>query len=189
MRRLTDLPPAFELFRSAHGCLNFAVFEEASGDEAAMLAAIEALVPDAKASRLRALGSRRLDDAAFYGSFYDTAGQKVVWPGNVTHLGKPGTGGDFARAFLQPPYNLWQASPSGQGGGLSHAIAEAIFHGVREFVLPPGQPHEVRDWASPQLPQVSPYFRDGMEWWGVFLFTIHVPALRRLTAIAGSTTD
>jgi hypothetical protein len=29
----------------------------------------------------------------------------------------------------------------------------------------------------------------GMEWWGIFLFSIHVPAIERLTIVAGSTTD
>ena len=38
-------------------------------------------------------------------------------------------------------------------------------------------------------PAVSDYFAAGMEWWGVFLFSVYVPALQRLTIIAGSSTD
>ncbi len=45
------------------------------------------------------------------------------------------------------------------------------------------------DWSSPRLPEASRFFAAGMEWWGVFLFTIYVPQIRRLTVIAGSTAD
>ena len=40
-----------------------------------------------------------------------------------------------------------------------------------------------------RLAEVSDYFESGLEWWGVFLFSIYVPALRRLVIIAGSATD
>jgi hypothetical protein len=39
------------------------------------------------------------------------------------------------------------------------------------------------------LPEASKFFAAGMEWWGVFLFTINVPSIGRLTVIAGSTSD
>ena len=56
-------------------------------------------------------------------------------------------------------------------------------------VLPPDLAQVILDWSHPRLPDASPYFAAGMEWWGVFLFTVHVPALGRLTGIAGSATD
>ncbi len=48
---------------------------------------------------------------------------------------------------------------------------------------------EILDWSDARLPEVSDYFDDGAEWWGVFLFSVHIPSMRRLTIIAGSTTD
>ncbi|MBN9467142.1 MAG: hypothetical protein J0J10_00035 [Bosea sp.] len=57
------------------------------------------------------------------------------------------------------------------------------------FLFPPLQKAEITDWSSPKLPEVSDYFADGMEWWGVFLFTIYLPDLKRLTVIAASATD
>jgi hypothetical protein len=64
-----------------------------------------------------------------------------------------------------------------------------VFEKIRDFILPPLEGAEIFDWSSPQLPEVSDYFDPGMEWWGVFLFSIHVPAMTRLTVIAGSTSD
>jgi steroid 5-alpha reductase family enzyme len=66
---------------------------------------------------------------------------------------------------------------------------QAVFDEIRDFILPPAHQYEICDWSSPRLPEVSDYFTDGMEWWGVFLFSIYVPALKRLTIVAGSTTD
>jgi hypothetical protein len=66
---------------------------------------------------------------------------------------------------------------------------QELFTAVRKFVLPPNLEHHILDWTSPRLPEVSKFFAAGMEWWGVFLFTVHVPAIRRLTVIAGSTSD
>jgi hypothetical protein len=66
---------------------------------------------------------------------------------------------------------------------------QAVFEEIRDFILPPLKSSEILDWTSRELPEVSDYFVDGMEWWGAFLFSIHIPALQRLTIIAGSSTD
>ena len=55
--------------------------------------------------------------------------------------------------------------------------------------MPPNLEHEILDWTNPKLPEVSAFFASGMEWWGVFLFTVHVPETGLLTVICGSTTD
>lgn len=87
--------------------------------------------------------------------------------------------GQFAYAFSQPPYPL-------------HAPPEAVqdlFDSLRMVLLPPWQPATILDWSHPSLPEVSAYFEDGAEWWGMFLFTIHLPVTGRLVVIAGSATD
>ena len=86
------------------------------------------------------------------------------------------------------PFSRRHTTCGGLGGRRGTRPGE-IFHAVRRFILPPDLEHDILDWAHPELPEVADYFAQGMEWWGVFLFTIHVPALNRLTAIAGSTTD
>ena len=91
----------------------------------------------------------------------------------------PGSGGQFAYAFSNPPYGLRARGSE----------VQALFEEIRDFILPPDERSEILDWTSPRLPEVSAYFSMGIDWWGVFLFTIHVPATGRLTAIAGSTTD
>jgi hypothetical protein len=102
----------------------------------------------------------------------------LVMAGGV-EIPDPGGGGQFAYAFSWTPYGL-HAKPR---------EIQQLFDAITDFVLPPGADHEIWDWASPRLPEVSQYFEAGMDWWGVFLFTIYVPSLRRLTVIAGSTTD
>lgn len=63
------------------------------------------------------------------------------------------------------------------------------FDQICEFLMPPGSEIDILDWSSDRLPDVCAYFTDGMEWWGVFLFSLYLPALKRLTIIAGSSTD
>jgi hypothetical protein len=66
---------------------------------------------------------------------------------------------------------------------------QALFDAIRDFIMPPNLEHEILDWTNPKLPEVSAFFAAGMEWWGVFLFTVHVPEAKLLTVICGSTTD
>ena len=88
-------------------------------------------------------------------------------------------GGQFAYAFSCPPYRL-QAKAS---------AIQSTFDEIREFISPSKTEIHIWHWSNPALPQVSDYFAAGMEWWVVYLFSIHVPARRRLTIIAGSATD
>ena len=50
-------------------------------------------------------------------------------------------------------------------------------------------PEVLQTLSSSALPDVSDYFADGMEWWGVFLFSIYTAETRRLAIIMASTTD
>lgn len=90
-----------------------------------------------------------------------------------------GEGGQFAYAFSNPPYPL-RARPS---------EVQELFDDITAFIIPSDQQATILDWTSPRLPEASDYFVSGMEWWGAFLFTVHVPLLARLTAIAASTSD
>ncbi len=94
-------------------------------------------------------------------------------------LPEAGAGGQFAYAFSWTPYGL-KAGPE---------QVQELFTAITKFVLPPNLEHDILDWSSPRLPEVSKFFAAGMEWWGVFLFTVHIPVIRRLTVIAGSTSD
>ena len=204
MQRVEKLPPAFKRFHKMSGVLDFAVFEGASGTKEEILSAISQAIPNANVDRLSSLGSRRIKERAFFGDWYDrdsgmllrlgsydTAdGQTLTNPklkklqgvkivSGAVNIPDPGGGGQFAYAFSHPPYGL-RGSPR---------EVQSIFAEIRDFILPPGEVSEILDWSSPQLPEVSAYFANGMEWWGVFLFSIHIPASGRLTIIAGSTTD
>ena len=203
-QRTVALPVEFRRYHEIGGALVFAAFDNAEGDIGSALSAIGKVIPDAKVDRLRALGARSLSYKTFFGDWYDLASGDLLRFGSVTtadgrSLGNPrlrdlegvavsgevhpipevGVGGQFAYAFSWPPYGL-SAKPG---------EVQSLFSAIREFVLPAGLDHEILDWTSPRLADVSRYFEAGMDWWGVFLFTIYTPSNRRLMVIAGSTTD
>jgi hypothetical protein len=204
MRVIENLPAAFERFHKIGGTLRFAAFDDADGDENSTLAAISTILPDVDQTKLKLLGFRYIDIRVFYGDWYDAGddailrlgafttedGRELVNPklrdlnhaiivSGVSKVPEAGKGGQFAYAFSSTPYRL-QARPS---------EVQELFCVIRDFVLPRDFELEIADWSNPRLPEVSEYFAAGMEWWGVFLFAVYVPALRRLTTIAGSSTD
>lgn len=207
MKRIEKLSSAFKRYEKMLGVLNFAVFEDATGTEEEVLSAIPQTLRHSHkfdADRLRGLGCKRIRERAFFGDWYDldtglllkvggwrtVDGRELENPklekldeveimSGAAPCPEAGAGGQFAYAFSCPPYGL-KGRPS---------EVQAVFDEVRDFLLPPGQRSEICDWSSPQLPQVSAYFAAGMEWWGVFLFSIYIPEIERLSIVAGSSTD
>ena len=207
MERVQKLPSVFERARKAGVVLDFAMFDGAIGTEAEIVDAVPQVFArrsNFDAGRLRTLGSRVIWKRQFLGDWYDPENKALIkfgdWrtdDGRELHnpllktldrvrfqsggieIPDAGTGGNFAYAFSSPPYSL-QAKPS---------EIQAIFDSILTIILPTKVVAEIRDWSDARLPEVSDYFEHGMEWWGVFLFSIHLPALERLTIIAGSTTD
>jgi hypothetical protein len=90
-----------------------------------------------------------------------------------------GAGGEFAYAYSY--------SPDGLRGPPSEV--QFVFEDVRDFLILPTHTSEICDWTSPKLPEVSDYFEAEMEWWGVSLLSIYIPAEQKLTIIVGSTRD
>jgi hypothetical protein len=207
MRRIEKLPPPFKRYHKMLGVLDFAVFEDAGSTEEDVLSAMAQVFSVADhfyAERLRTLGCRRLPERPFFGGWYDPENGMLLKLGDYTtadgtELHNPtlkkldrvkiitgaapvpeaGAGGEFAYAFSNPPYGL-HGRPS---------EVQSVFEGIRDFILPPGHTSEICDWTSPKLPEVSDYFEAGIDWWGVFLFSIYIPAQQKLTIIAGSTSD
>jgi hypothetical protein len=207
MKLVTPQPVAFDRFESIGGVLRFRLFEAASVGEDEVVSAITSTLPAGSsfdAEALLELGGHRTDEQVFFGNRYDAAsgsliavgehrtadGRQLVDPAlalldevviesSVSALPEPGWGGHFALAFSSPPYGL-KASPR---------EVQALFDEVKAVILPPQHEAEIIDWTNPRLPQVSSYFAAGMEWWGVYLFSIYVPATRQLTIIAGSASD
>ena len=87
--------------------------------------------------------------------------------------------GEYAFAFSQPPYPL-----SGR-----RAEVQRLFRESTCIILPPSEKVDIFDWSGSDLTKVDSYFEAGMEWWGVFLFTVFQPSHSRLIVISGSTTD
>ena len=205
MLRRDTLPAAFDRY-ARMGELEFALFDDADGTPEQIVDAVrQALPPSASldGARLLQLGSRVIDQRTFYGdclsadgrdlirrgiwhtadgqhltdpTFRQLAGLQVVRGGGSRPA--PGTGGNFALGFSQPVH----------GPGDPPAMQE-LFDAIRAVLLPPATPAEIRDWASPHLNEVSDYFAAGMEWWGVYLFSIYLPEWRQLAIVLGSATD
>ena len=215
MHRLPD-PPCLARYAAMGGVLDIARFGACDGSDAELREAIAATVaaawptdPGIDRDRLAALPCRPLTREVFLGDWADRRtgdlvhrGTQTMTDGRTLHhptyraldaLEQRGitsrgsssqgvelwAGGEFAYAFAQPPYTL--RAPFG--------AIQALFEEMVAMILPPGQSWSILDWGSEALPAISAYFQDGLEWWGVFLFTVHVPAERLLTVIAGSTTD
>lgn len=199
MHRVAILPTSMARFHEIGGVVEFASFEDASGDPDEALNAICEVVPHIDKERLRAIGFRQVDDKQFYGDRYELETHSLLTDeflsGAPTRrrfreigdaransggsIPEAGAGGQFAFAFVAPPYTLT---------GTANEI-QNLFDKIMHFILPTGVGHEILDWTSADLPKASPYFEDGMEWWGVFLFTLYVPEYRRLTVAWASTTD
>lgn len=204
MRRLA-LPPAFARYEEILGVLKFCAFAGIDAlTEAIALDAIAEAIPNLDRDALRDIGFRSLGYRDFLGEWCDPLHARLIARGSrSTHDGRQlvdpyledleglsfqsgaseipeaGSGGNFAYAFSHPPYGL-QASPR---------EVQSLFDEVLAFLLPPGQVHVIQDWSSPRLPEAAERFDAGMEWWGVFLFVVFLPAERRLVVIVGSTTD
>lgn len=203
--RKADLPSVFSAYAVAGGVLDVAVFKDVDhmdGDVA--LAAILATVPDMNDEKLRASSFREIDAKTFLGDWCDPETGELIRRGSVDTqergnllnpklkdledltLGGRGSpippvasGGQFAYAFLDPPYGL-RSTP---------LQTHRMFEEIRDYILPPGRKHLIFDWTDPRLQEASPYFSMGMDWWGVFLLTVHVPDFKRMVVIAASTSD
>lgn len=206
MRRREVLPAAFDRYARV-GELEFALFDDADGTPEAIVEAVRQALPDRASfdgARLLEMGSRVIDQPTLFGdalspdgrdlirrgiwrtddgreltdpTFRQLAGLQVVsggsgWP-------DPGAGGNFAHAFCRPVH----------GPGGDPLEWQQMFDAIRAVILPPSTPAEIRDWTSPQLDEVSDYFRWGLEWWGAYLFSIHLPQWRQLAIVLGSATD
>jgi hypothetical protein len=203
VHRVDPLPSAFARYYEMRGVVEFAVFDDADNDPNTVFEAICTSAPIDDREALRAIGFRKIDDATFFGQWYDPASGALLLFGQYTFEGgqtftnprlrdleglrmmsggsglpEPGGGGEFAYAFSHPPY--------GMSGCRDVQLA---FEKIMHFIMPAGVDHEILDWADPALPKAGAYFQAGMEWWGVFLFSIYVPSYRRLTIAWASTTD
>lgn len=205
MLRRDLLPAAFDRYARV-GELEFALFDDADGTPEAIVEAVQRALPSRASfdgARLLQLGSRAIDQTTFFGdalsidghdlirrgtwrtadgreladpTFRQLAGLKVVSGGGSRPA--PGTGGNFALAFSHPVH-----------GPADLLAMQDLFDAIRAVLLPPATPAEIRDWTSPQLDQVSDYFRPGLEWWGVYLFSVYLPQWRQLAIVLGSATD
>lgn len=197
----------FKPYYEMGGVLQFVVYDGAQDAENDSLAAIHdglANTGNLNESAFKKLKGRQISPVQFFGDWYDSADGNLIKLGNITTIdgqsftnpkllsleklqvmssGSPGVevgaGGQFAYAYLNPPYGL-SASP---------AKIQKAFDDIREAILPASHSAIILDWTSPSLDEVSDYFKAGKEWWGVFLFSIYIPDLKKLTIIAGSATD
>lgn len=203
MRRPGRVSRSVERFRAVGGVVEHCFFEgpcAAREDHLRAVADCLAVAPTA----LAPLPGRRIDRRAFLGAWYDeerrglvkvgrwkTAGGRALSDPLLRDLGEdrvvsgggplphPGASFGYAYAFSAPPYPL-RAAP---------AEIDALFHRVLPSFMPSHAAAEIYDWTAPALNAVSPYFAPGAEWWGMFLYSVALPAEERLCVIMASSTD
>ncbi len=219
MTPMQDRPAALRRLEAVGGVLDVLAFAGAGGtedDHRAAIAEALARVPLPPAMRipvdraaLDRLVPRRLTREAFLGDWADprtgdllhrgrhrlsdrrevadptlrrlealrVGGVQIVAGGSP--IPDPAEGG-FAYAFSHPPY-----APSATPGEV-----QALFDAALAWLLPHWREAAILGWAGPGLPDVLPsYFLPGLEWWGAFLWTVHLPEEGRLTVISAATTD
>lgn len=197
----------FKPYYQMGGVLQFVVYEGAQEGESASRAAIHDGLVNTGSLNENAFGKlkgRQISSDQFFGDWYDPIDGSLIKLGSITtvdgkNLSNPklvsleklriassggpgvevGAGGQFAYAYLNPPYGL-AGSPT---------EIQKTFDDIREAILPKERAATILDWTSPSLDKVSDYFKAGKEWWGIFLFSIYIPYLQKLTIIAGSATD
>lgn len=188
------------------GCvIDVSAFEANDGElETCRQAISQTFGPDRTDAILFSVSPRKLRERKFFGdwlnldtgklikrgTYKNDAGDELIDPtmeklfkfgarSSACEIPDAGSGGQFAYAFLCPPYSL---------RGSARSIQET-FDELRWAILPNDTENEILDWTSPILTNFSAYFKVGMEWWGIFLFTIFSRSRRRLIVLSASTTD
>jgi hypothetical protein len=214
MERLTN-PTVIDEFKKIGGVVDFSLFANVGSFDASVSEAFASHLSSASVwstalpntvdlDVIETLPRRSVWKKEFLGDWYDpeTKLLRLVGGGKLTDgtelenptfnklygkktsnwgagLPEPGSGGQFAYAFSQPPYGL-QAD---------YREIQRLFDSVLACLFEEGVQTEITDWSSPELVRLSSYFSHGLDWWGVFLFTLFTPANGTLTLISASTSD
>jgi len=212
MKRLAE-PEALPQFRAAGGVVDYSVFEGAGHDQDSVKIAMgrhfnelrDLWRPWVKLEELFRLPHREIDQGTFFGDWYDLNTRSLVLCGSGSIEGRGklvnplfvdlndcsigeywgssrpeiGSGGQYAYAFCNPPYSI----------DASFLQLQMCWREINKFILPTEHYVIITDWSSSELGKLSNYFEAGLEWWGVFLFTIFTPELQQLAVVSASTTD
>ena len=206
-------PNAIAQFREAGGEVDYSIFCNFSDDPQSLEQAVECHLlaratpywkPWVKVENIKSLPHELIDEIRFFGDWYDAENSslRLLGSGNIKGMGRVsdplykdlkgcrvdywghnppgiGSGGQYAYAFCCPPHGL----------GASFDQIQDWFDAINKIILPQNIPSVITDWSSARLGHLSNYFEAGLEWWGVFMFTIGVPEIQQLTVISASTTD
>ena len=204
MRRVAEVPEAVQALYGSGVVLEFVFFADVDDTEAEARTAVGMAVEHVctgwpagsdgtprgvvHRAHLHRLPCRVLTQDTFLGDWMEPGSGTRLRGRDYTGLVAPGvfssielwSGGQFAYAFANPPYSL----------RVDAGRTQELFDAVCDLVLPTGNTCVIRDWSGEELLALCPdYFEPGTEWWGVFLFTIHLVKERRLTVIMASQTD
>jgi hypothetical protein len=123
-------------------------------------------------SALNLISPLSFEPSAFFGDWGLEKHQAVI--------PKLGDRSHFTYAFGQPPHGI-------------HADTEVKRDAIAALQLllwPQGVDVIPYDWSCLELGLICPeYYHSGLEWWGVFLFAIEIPSIKRLWIASASATD
>lgn len=207
-------PDEVRAFDRMGGAVHYSFFEDAAGSDRDLEGAVfwhcaKVLAQEYGLGRIEpevlpSLPRKRIDRRTFFGDWYDMARDVLIYRGNgivddgrelhdptYDELGRSaiklwrgycpnvGTGGNYAYAFSQPPY----------AGQMARLEVQDMFRRINAFILPEDGGEIITDFSSTDLDDFCEHFESGMAYWGVFLFTIFIPATRRLIVISASTSN
>lgn len=198
--------PSYKRFLQADGEVGIAIGEDGRdtiGLHAEVLAhAIQSYCKQTVHSeRLKDIDPLEIDAETFHGTWFDGNNGLLVHKGTVTtkddrnvfdpyfvdvadykslssglpELWQPG---GFAYAFCNPPYGL----------RITRSETQELYTSITSELLS-GQDVRIYNWHQRELIDAVPELAIGTEWWGVFAFTIFIPASSRIFGIVASTSD
>lgn len=169
----------FGNFGAAGGVMEFSLFEDFSGSVEGQrdcivghFDSLNCKLNQERVSALNLISPSPFEPNAFFG---DWGLEK-----NQAGIPKHGSRGHFAYAFGQPPFSI-QADTEVRRDAI--AALQLLLWPRDEDVIP-------YDWSCQELGLICPeYYKSGLEWWGVFLFAIEIPSIKRLWIASASATD
>jgi hypothetical protein len=196
---------AYERHQEMSGVLNIQIFNACEDTLENHRSALASVLELSAPKPLEVLSPKRISQAAFHGDFFDKKTGHLVPGGQLVDdygnkITKPyltdihhkkgssynppgGQTGSFAFAYLLPPYGLFRHNAK-----LTNIEIEQTYLEMCDYMMPSKNNH-ILNWVEPKLIEIAPHLEKGMEWWGVYAYTIHNAEKRMVSAIVAAETD
>lgn len=195
----------YDFYRSSGGVIFISVCEEAEDTHdchaATLAAAINSKDVEKVSNKVSNVVPVEIEEEAFHGSHFDYDRQLLRHNGTVNlSRGRSQTNpyykdmlsnmgcssdipdlwclGEFAYAFCQPAYGL----------SMKPFEIHETYSAITSEVTPRNQ-CRIFSWQKEEILDADPWLKAGIDWWGVFVFSVYNKNSGQLFGIAASDTD